>query len=159
MVSKNARPSNTSPHSASFRFKNAFPTIQIAKRSPTVSEDSTFCSHHIGHSFAYFGLPKEIEVILAAWKSKTTVKYKSFIATWKIFCIWGSEYSALKFSYYLYKNGCCYPRLSSACSVLSTIVHIEGYSKPSDHPLISEVMKSIYNQHPNLPRYVNIWGH
>ena len=165
LVSNNARPSDRSPHSAPFRFKNAFPTIQTVKSSPTVSEASTFSSHPIGQSLAQFGLPREIEeVILAAWKPKTAAKYKSFIDRWKLFCIRGSENcytpsvnSVLKFLYYLYQNGCYYSGLSSARSALSTIVHIEGYSKLSDHPLISKFMKGIYNQHPTLPRYVNIW--
>ena len=42
-------------------------------------------------------------------------------------------------------------------SALCTIVHIEGYCKLSDHPLISKFLKDIYNQHPTLPRCVNIW--
>ena len=136
-----------------------------SKRSLTVSEASTFSSHPIVQSLERFSLPREIEeVILAAWKPKTAAKYKSFIDRWKLFCIRGSENcytpsvnSALKLLYYLYKNGCYYFGLSSARSALSTIVHIDGYSKLSDHPLISKFMKGIYNQHPTLPRYVNIW--
>ena len=27
----------------------------------------------------------------------------------------------------------------------------------SNHPLISRYMKGIYNKHPPLPKYVNIW--
>ena len=64
----------------------------------------------------------------------------------------------MKFLYYLYQNGCYYSGVSSALSVLSTIVHIKGYSKLPDHPLISKFMKGIYNKHPILPRYVNIWN-
>ena len=43
------------------------------------------------------------------------------------------------------------------CLLSSTIMLIEGYSKLSDHPLISKFMKGIYSQHPTLPRYANIW--
>ena len=165
LVSNNAHPSGRSPHSVPFRFKNTFPTIQTVKNSPTGSETSTFSSHPIRQSLARFSLPTEIEeVIFAAWEPKTATKYKSFIDRWKLFCIRGSEScytrsvnSVLKFLYYLYKNGCYYSGLFSARSALSTIVHIEGCSKLSDHPLISKFMKGIYNQHPTLPRYVNIW--
>ena len=150
LVSNNAHPSDILPHSAPFRFKNTFPNIQTVKSS---------------RSLAQFGLRREIEeVILAAWKPKTAAKYKSFIDRWKLFCVRGSENcyspsvnSVLEFLYYLYKNGCYYSGLSSARSALSTIVHIEQYSKLSDHPLKSKFMKGIYNQHPTLPRYVNIW--
>ena len=80
LVSNNARPSDKSPHSAPFRFKNAFPTIQTVKSSPTVSEASTFSSRLIGKSFAQFGIPRKIEeVILAACQPKTAAKYKSFV--------------------------------------------------------------------------------
>ena len=165
LVSNNAGSSYRSPHSAPSRYKNAFPTIQTVKRSLTVFKVSVFSSHPIRQSLAQFGLPREIEeVILAAWKPKTAAKYKSFIDRWKLFCIRGSENcytpsvnSVLKFLYYLYQNGCYYSGLSSAHSALSTIVHIEGYSKLSDHSFISKFMEDIYNQHPTLPHYVNIW--
>ena len=86
LASNNDCPSNRSPHSASFRFENVFPTIQTTANSTTVSEASTFISHHIGQSLAQFGLPKEIEeAILAVLKPKTAAKYKSFIDGWKIF--------------------------------------------------------------------------
>ena len=148
-----ARPSDRSSHSALFRFKNTFSTIQTVESSLTISEALTFSSHPIGQSPAQFGLPREIEeVILAVWKPKTAAKYKSFIDRWKHFCIRGSENcytpsvnSVLKFLYYLYKNGCYYSGLSSARSALSTIVHTEGYSRLSDHPLISKFMEGIYN--------------
>ena len=89
---QNLRPSAGSPHSAPFRFKNAFPTRQIVKSSPTVYKASTFSSHPIRQSLAQFGLPRKIkEVILAAWKRKTAAIYKPFIDRWKFFCMRGSE--------------------------------------------------------------------
>ena len=153
LVSSNPCPSGRSPDPAPSRFKIAFPTIQIVKSSSTVSEASTFSSHPIGQSLTQFDLLKEIEeVILAAWKPKAAAKYKSFINRWKYFSIRGSENcytpsvnSVLKFLYYLYENGCYYSGLSSARSALSTVVHFEGYSKLSDHPLISKFMKGICN--------------
>ena len=161
----NARPSDRSSHSALFRFKNTFSTIQTVESSLTISEALTFSSHPIGQSPAQFGLPREIEeVILAVWKLKTTTEYKSFIDRWKLFCIRGSENcyipsvnSLLKLLYYLYKNDCYYSGLSSARSALSTIVHIEGCSKLSGHPFIAKLMKGIYNQHPTLP-VMSIFG-
>ena len=151
LVSINDRSSDRSPHSASFRFKNLFPTIQTITNSATVSKASTFISYPIRQSLAQFGLPREIEeVIVVAWKPKTGAKYKSFIDRWKLFCLLGgkncytkSVNSVLKFSYYLYKNGCHYSGLPTARSALFTIVHIEGYSKLSDHLIISKFMKGI----------------
>ena len=39
----------------------------------------------------------------------------------------------------------------------SSLVTIRGYLKLSEHPLVSRYMKGIYNRHPPLPKYVNIW--
>ena len=64
LVYNNVRPSDRSPHSAPFRFKNTFLTIQYVEKSPTVSEASTFSSHPIGQSLAHFGLPREVEEVI-----------------------------------------------------------------------------------------------
>ena len=165
LVSNNACPSDRSPHSAPFRFKNAFFTIQTIKSSHTVSEASTFSIHPIGQSLAQFGLPREIEeVIFVAQEPKTAAKYKSFIDRRKRFCKQESENyytssvnNVLKFLYYLYENDCNYSGLSFSGSARSTMVRIEGCSKQSDHLLLSIFIKCIYNQHPTLPLYVNIW--
>ena len=34
---------------------------------------------------------------------------------------------------------------------------IEGYDKLSSHPLIPKSVKGIFNRHPPLPQYANIW--
>ena len=166
LVLDNACPSGRSPPSAPFRFKNAFPTIQTIKSSHSVSEVSAFSSHPIGQSLAQFGLPREIEeVILAVWKPKTAAKFKSYINRWKFFCRREREdcytrcvNSVLKFLYYLCKNGCYYFGLSSARAAFSTIVHIEGYSKLSDH-LISKFMKGILQSTPYLTLLCQYFGH
>ena len=126
LVSNNACPSVDHPIQLTSGLKTLCLPFKPSNTHP-VSEASTFSSHPNGQSLAQFGLPREIEVILAAWKPKTAAKYKSFIDTWKPFCIRESENcyttsvnSVLKFLYYLHKNGCYYSGLSSARSALST---------------------------------------
>ena len=34
---------------------------------------------------------------------------------------------------------------------------IEGYDKLSSHPLTPKSVKGIFNRHPPLPQYANIW--
>ena len=130
LVSYNASPSGRSPPLASLGIKKAFPDFQTVRSSPTVFKASTSSNHPIGQT-----LQREIEdVLLAVWKAKAAAKYKSFIDRWKLFCIQGVTiainhlFCVLKFLYYLYENGCYFSRLSSVCSVLSTVVYTEGYS-------------------------------
>ena len=57
----------------------------------------------------------------------------------------------------MYRNGCSYSGLCAARSALSSSIIIKGYLKLSDHPLVSRYLKDIYNRHPPLPNYVDIW--
>ena len=47
--------------------------------------------------------------------------------------------------------------LCSLSSFRNSAYCIEEYSKLSGHPPIPKFMEDIYNQHPTLPGYVNIW--
>ena len=51
----------------------------------------------------------------------------------------------------------CNSGLFAARSALSSLITTKGYLKLSDHPLISRYLKGIYNRHPPLPKYVDIW--
>ena len=54
-------------------------------------------------------------------------------------------------------KGCLYSGLCGARSALSSVVCIKGFSKLSDHPMISRYLKGIFNRHPPLPKYKQIW--
>ena len=47
--------------------------------------------------------------------------------------------------------------LCAAHRALSSIVTIKDYTKLSEHPFISCYLKCIYNRHPTVPKYANIW--
>ena len=55
------------------------------------------------------------------------------------------------------KRGCRYTGICTARRALFCTVAIPGYERMSNHPLISQYVKVIYNKHPPLPKYVNIW--
>ena len=57
----------------------------------------------------------------------------------------------------MYINGCLYSGPCAACSALSSILAIKGYTKLSEHPFISRYLEGIYNRHLPLPKYTSIW--
>ena len=57
----------------------------------------------------------------------------------------------------MYLNGCLYSRLCAARSALSSVVTIRGCLKFSEHSLFLRYLKGIYDRHPPLLKYVNIW--
>ena len=62
------------------------------------------------------------------------------------------------------KNGCLYNGICASifmslmilCS-LSSVFMIEGYDKLLSYPLVTEFVKGIFNRHPAIPKYANIW--
>ena len=65
--------------------------------------------------------------------------------------------NVLDFLHGIYKWRCRYSGICPARSALSNAATIPGYERMSNHPLISQYIKGIYNKHPPLPKYVNIW--
>ena len=57
----------------------------------------------------------------------------------------------------MYTKGCLYSGLYGAKSALSSVLCIKGFSKLSDHAMISRYLKGIFNRHPPLPKYKQIW--
>ena len=58
--------------------------------------------------------------------------------------------TALTFMHGMYLNSCLYSGLCAARSALSNVVTIRGYLKLSEHSLVSQYLKGIYNRHPPL---------
>ena len=122
-------------------------------------------SSFIGEAFRYTELPSKVtKVILELWRPSTRSRYESVLKRWHRYAISRNEdpYSpdvntVLTFMHGMYLNGCFYSGLCAARSALSSVVTIRGYLKLSEHLLVSRYLKGIYNRHPPLPKYVNIW--
>lgn len=57
----------------------------------------------------------------------------------------------------IYERGCRCIGICAAKSALSSAVTIPGYERMSNHPVISQYVKSIYSKHAPLSKYVNLW--
>ena len=57
----------------------------------------------------------------------------------------------------MYIKGWLYSGLCGAKSALSSVAFINGFSKLSNHPMISKYLKEIFNRHPPLLKYTQIW--
>ena len=63
---------------------------------------------------------------------------------------------AVMLTWYVDK-GCLYSGLYGAKSAVSSVVCIKGFSKLSDHPMISRYLKRMFNRHLPLRKYTQIW--
>ena len=137
------------------------PSITIQSRSATSSAGSSLTSTSLRHP----NIPPEItDVILESLIPTTRSRYESVLRRCHGLVISRNEnpYSpdvtaVLAFLHGMYRNSCLYSGLCAARSALSSSITAKGYLKLSDHPLISRYLKGIYNRHPPLPKYVDIW--
>jgi len=58
----------------------------------------------------------------------------------------------------LYTTGVGHSVIATTRSAMSSIIHIPGCSRLSDHPLVTRLMKGIYNNRPPVPKYTNVWN-
>ena len=63
----------------------------------------------------------------------------------------------LEFLMHMYENGCKYSGICAARSALSNMYSLTGEESLAQHPLISRFVKGIYNLHPPVAKYTNIW--
>ena len=105
-----------------------------------------------------------IELILASWRSKTNANYDS---AWKAWEAWSAGKgihpfeadvcNVLDFLAEKFDQGLKYRTLNCYRSALSSaLLPIEGFQAGS-HPLVSKLLKGIFNLRPPEPRYTDVW--
>ena len=111
------------------------------------------------------GISREASQLLAAgWSKGTNTTYQS---AWKRWDSWCSErqvdpvsspiQSFLEFLTSLFQEGMQYRSVNTIRSAVSmTHVHIEGIPV-GRHPLVSQLLKGMYNLRPPQPRYSTTW--
>ena len=140
-------------------------TIQSRSATSTLSENETAGSSFISTYLSHPNIPPEItDAILESWRPTTRSRYESVLRRWYSFAIsrYENPYSpditaVLAFLHGMCRKCCVYSGLCTARNALSSSITTKGYLKLSDHPLISRYLKGIYNTHPPLPKYLDIW--
>lgn len=109
--------------------------------------------------------PEEvIHIICLSWRGSTVSRYDRTLRKWKNY--WSqrdvdpldtSLKTVLDLLHGIYERGCRCIGICAAKSALSSAVTIPGYERMSNHPVISQYVKSIYSKHAPLSKYVNLW--
>ena len=79
---------------------------------------------------------------------------------WQEFCrsrrinpITASLEDGLKFLYQQYENGLSYSGINTARSARSTVLFLPDGGSFGNHPLVSRLLKGVFESRPSLPRY------
>ena len=108
--------------------------------------------------------PEATNLILASWRSKTKSNYNSLFAKWAGWCesrsrdpTSGPVEDIVNFLAELFHDGYKYRSLNSYRSAISALHStVDGHSI-GQHPLVTRMLKGVYNERPPLPRYSSFW--
>ena len=103
-------------------------------------------------------------LMLKSWRSKTNKSYDSLFGRWNSWCckrgtdpISGPVTDVLNFLADLHKQGYKYRSLNSYRSAISSVHEkVDGHSV-GEHPMVSRLMKGVFNDRPPLPKYTSTW--
>ena len=129
----------------------------------TTSEITSSCRlESIRQQHASVGVSEQAAELLAAgWSKGTNTAYQSGWRRWHSWChpreIDPVHCGIQPFLDFLFKEGLEYRSINVIRSAVSTThVPLEG-SPIGQHPLVSQLMKGIYNSRPPRPRYTYTW--
>ena len=108
--------------------------------------------------------PVTQELVLASWRPSTLKQYKPYLCRWETYCSENSiqplqpkvEHIA-DFLARLFHSGLGYSAINTARSALSSIITLSPGVQAGNHPLISRLMRGIFQLRPALPKYTTIW--
>ena len=123
------------------------------------------CMAHLRGSFTSQGISSAAsELLLSSWRTKTKSNYNSLFTKW---ANWGQQRDRdpttgpikdiINFLAELYQDGYQYRSLNSYRSAISA-VHSRVDDHPvGQHPLVSRMLKGVFNERPPLSRYSTFW--
>ena len=112
------------------------------------------------------GISKEAsEFILKSWRTGTQKQYRTYLERWKLFCtsrkvnpLCGTITNGIDFLGKQYKCGLTYSSLKTARCALSIVILLPNRNTFGNHPLVTRLMKGVFELRPTLPRYNSIWN-
>ena len=100
------------------------------------------------------------ELLLASWRQKSSKSYDSLFRKWVDWCnqqhsdpVSGPISEVVNFLAHMFKEGYQYRSLNAYRSAISSVHEkVDGY-EVGQHPLVSRLLKGVFNQRPPKPRY------
>ncbi|XP_068734454.1 uncharacterized protein [Montipora capricornis] len=141
-------------------------TSTASGNTSTSHEARTSCLPLVGDLLSDQGISKEAsELILKSWRTGTQKQYRTYLERWKVFCtsrevnpLCGTVTNGIDFLVTQYKRGLTYSSLNTARCALSTVILLPNGITFGNHPLVTRLMKGVFESRPTLPRYNSIWN-
>ena len=146
--------------------RTLFLPAQPQEIHPLSQEARTSCFPLVGDQLSNQGISKEgSELILKSWRTGTQKQYRTYLERWRVFCtsrkgnpLCGTITNGIDFLVTQYKRGLTYSSFNTARCALSTVILVPNGSIFGNHPLVTRLMKGVFESRPTLPRYSSIWN-
>ena len=152
------------------------PTIIGSRLATPITQAETQCRvsthnaptsrvEHLRESFNSQGLSGQAtELILNSWRSKTNKSYDSLFGRWNRWCsergsdpFSGPISEVANFLASLYQEGYQYNSVNAYQSAISSVHDRADGVLVGQHPIITRLIKGIFNVRPPIPRYSSTW--
>ena len=104
------------------------------------------------------------QLATSSWRPGTQKQYQVYIQKWSHFCTQRkinhnqpTVEQALDFFTHLYEQGLTYSTINTARNALSSYITLEDSSSLGQHPLVSRLLRGIFQSKPPSPRYSETW--
>ena len=107
----------------------------------------------------------EVSLLLSSWRTKTNKSYDSLFGKWYSWChrrhtdpFSGPVTEVANFLAHLFTQGYSYNSLNSYRSAISSVHEKRDGYNVGQHPLVTRLLKGVFNDRPPLPRYSSTWN-
>ena len=104
------------------------------------------------------------KLLLASWRGGTKKQFDVYIKKWTKFCAERETdqflplvVDVLDFLTELYEKGFTYSAINTARSALSSFVQLDDGSSIGKNPLISRLLKGVFQSRAPKPKYTEVW--
>ena len=106
------------------------------------------------------------DIICDSWRNSTKKQYNSYLCKWITYCeqnncdiCYPSVADILEFLAHLFDSGLGYSAINTARSALSSVLILKGEKHSiGEHPLVTRLLRAIYQNKPTMPRYTGTWS-
>ena len=161
VVSRHVEPADRSPIAPHPKQVPVDTAKQARSLSSPCKETSFTGSSFVWDSIKTLNLPAETAaLIMQSCRASTRGRYDSIMRGWGTFCaerkidsVCPTINDILAFLTHLYGQGKEYNTIVMTKSVLSSIIHVPGVGKISQHPLVKRLLKGVFNSRPPKAKY------
>ena len=140
-------------------------TTSLEKASPSEEKKDYGGISAVWKSIKSTGISEHsCKLIMSSWRSGTRKQYGTYIQQWIEFCdkqesdfLHPSVGKVLDFLTMLYKKGLSYTAVNTARGALSSLHSLPDGSTIGKHPLVSRLLKGVFQNRPPQPRYSTVW--